>query len=112
MGVLIAAFAGINGPSYLTGDKITSAKPITFLWVETFPLGFYAPSLLPLLIAFVVSTVESIGDITATAEASQLSIEVCGERFDHFQLGLPLALDAHSAHTIMVIMYILQLLRC
>ena len=52
------------------------APPATFLWVETFPLGFYAPVLLPLLIAYLVSTVESIGDISATVEASELDVVV------------------------------------
>ena len=76
-GVVIAALAGINnGPKYLTGDNITAAPVITFLWVHTFPLGFYAPALLPFLLGFVVTVVENIGDVTATAEASNLDVTV------------------------------------
>jgi NCS2 family nucleobase:cation symporter-2 len=45
------------------------------LWVESFPLGFYGPAVLPLLVAFLVTTVESIGDIGATFEASELPLD-------------------------------------
>ena len=47
----------------------------TFLWVETFPIGFAPEALLPVLIGFVVSTVESIGDIKASCDASRLQID-------------------------------------
>lgn len=76
VGVIIAAIAGVDGPKYVTGEKIEAAPAATFLWVETFPIGFYAPALLPLAIAFIVTTVESIGDVTATIEASNLPVEV------------------------------------
>ena len=76
VGVIVAAIAGASGDAYITGDKVSAAPGITFLWVETFPLGFYAPAVLPLLIGFVVTTVESIGDITATVEASNLDVTV------------------------------------
>lgn len=76
VGYIIAAASKKDGLSYVTSDKISAAPAATFLWVETFNLGFYAPGLLPLLIAFVVTTVESIGDITATAEASRLPTDV------------------------------------
>lgn len=58
----------------MTGANIQNAPAITFLWVESFPIGFYAPAVLPLLVAFIVTTVESIGDIGATYEASQLAL--------------------------------------
>jgi xanthine/uracil permease len=76
VGILVAVFAGIGSDAYITGEKVEAAPVATFIWVETFPLGFYAPALLPLLIAYLVSTVESIGDITATAEASELDVVV------------------------------------
>eukprot|EP00270_Netrium_digitus_P004320 TRINITY_DN15358_c0_g1_i1.p1 TRINITY_DN15358_c0_g1~~TRINITY_DN15358_c0_g1_i1.p1 ORF type:complete len:618 (+),score=92.71 TRINITY_DN15358_c0_g1_i1:80-1933(+) len=57
---------------YVTGAKISEAKWITFLWVHTFPLGFYAPAVLPFCFGFLVSTMECIGDVTATTEASGL----------------------------------------
>jgi len=61
-----------NGLKYVTPAKIDSAPWGTFLWVETFPLTVYAPAVLPVLLAFVVSTAETVGDIGATAEASRL----------------------------------------
>ena len=76
VGVIIAGLAGISGDNYITGDKISNAPVATFLWVETFPLTFYAPALPPLLIAFIVTLVESLGDVTATMEASRESLEV------------------------------------
>lgn len=38
-GYLIAALSSHEGNDYVLGDKIRDAEPITFLWVETFPLG-------------------------------------------------------------------------
>lgn len=76
VGVIAAAFASIEGPSYLASDEVANAPSITFLWVETFKIGFYAPAVLPLLVAFVVTTVESVGDITATVEASEMDTKV------------------------------------
>ena len=64
----------------MTSEVISQAKWITFLWVRRFPLGFYGPAVLPILFAFMVTTMECIGDITATTEASHL--EPVGEVFD------------------------------
>eukprot|EP01047_Picozoa_sp_COSAG01_P028744 COSAG01_NODE_1942_length_8842_cov_5.900492_5_plen_546_part_00 len=60
---------------YVTSAKIDLAPAGTFLWVETFPLGFYGPAFFPLLIGVLVSTVESIGDIQASANASKIKEE-------------------------------------
>lgn len=60
---------------YVSAELIESADPVQFLWTTTFNLGFYAPAVIPLLIAYLVTTVESIGDISATFEASQLDTE-------------------------------------
>jgi uracil-xanthine permease len=65
---------------YVTGTQISEAKWITFLWVRRFKIGFYAPAVLPLLFAFMVTTMECIGDITATTEASHL--EPVGPKFE------------------------------
>jgi uracil-xanthine permease len=73
-GYLIAGVSNHEGADYVTGANIQNAPAITFLWVESFPIGFYAPAVLPLLVAFIVTTVESIGDIGATYEASQLAL--------------------------------------
>jgi NCS2 family nucleobase:cation symporter-2 len=65
---------------FVPDTKIENAEPITFAWVENFPIGFYGPAVLPLLIAFLVTTVETIGDLTATYEASEEDTE--SEEFD------------------------------
>ncbi len=57
---------------YVTNEKIEIAKSITFLWVENFPLGFYGPAVIPLLIAYLVTTVETVGDISAVYDVSEL----------------------------------------
>lgn len=78
-GYLVAGLSSYNnnGESldYVTQDIIESAPAITFLWVQTFPIGIYEPVILPMLIAFIVTTVETIGDIGATYEASELPLE-------------------------------------
>lgn len=65
---------------YIDKDLIAAAPVITFPWVKTFKLGFYAPAILPVLIAHTVSAVESIGDITATCDVSRVATE--GEEFE------------------------------
>lgn len=57
---------------YVTSANIVSADAITFLWTKTFPLGFYGPAVIPLLIAYLVTTVETVGDINAVYDASAL----------------------------------------
>lgn len=69
---------GVNNLKYVVSDNIKNADPITFLWTETFPLGFYAPAVVPLLIAYLVTTVETIGDISAVYEVSELDTESTG----------------------------------
>lgn len=53
---------------------------VTFLWTTTFPLKIYWPLIIPSIIAYVITAVESIGDISATEEASELFPE--GEEHD------------------------------
>lgn len=57
---------------YVTNSRIENAPGITFLWVKTFPLSVYAPAIIPVLLGFIITTVESVGDITASAEASRV----------------------------------------
>lgn len=52
----------------------SAAESITFLWVFTYPLTVYAPLILPSILAFIVTTVETIGDVTTTAEVSKLDV--------------------------------------
>lgn len=65
----------VAGPTgYISGASIKAAKPITFLWVHTFPLKIYAPAILPILAVYLSLMAEAIGDITATSEVSRLSV--------------------------------------
>ncbi|EPQ32156.1 uncharacterized protein PFL1_00353 [Pseudozyma flocculosa PF-1] len=71
----------VAGPlGYMSGADIKSAKAITFLWVETFPLKVYGPAVLPLLAVYVALMMEAIGDITATSEVSKVEVE--GPNYD------------------------------
>eukprot|EP00529_Nitzschia_sp_RCC80_P012811 CAMPEP_0113497718 /NCGR_PEP_ID=MMETSP0014_2-20120614/30776_1 /TAXON_ID=2857 /ORGANISM="Nitzschia sp." /LENGTH=611 /DNA_ID=CAMNT_0000391669 /DNA_START=94 /DNA_END=1929 /DNA_ORIENTATION=- /assembly_acc=CAM_ASM_000159 len=72
IGYIIAAVTNYNGLRYVTNDNIKAAPVITFLWVYTFPLSLYGPAVIPLVIGYLVTTVETVGDISATFEASQL----------------------------------------
>jgi len=79
-GYFVAGVSRAEGDKFVPDTKIESAEPITFAWVENFPIGFYGPAVLPLLIAFLVTSVETIGDLTATYEASEEDTE--SEEFD------------------------------
>lgn len=70
----------VDGNSYWTTDIMDNAPVITFLWTTTFPLKIYWPLIIPSIIAYVITAVESIGDISATEEASDLFPE--GEEHD------------------------------
>lgn len=74
---------------YVTGTQIANAHWATFLWVHVFPLKFYAPAVLPLLFALISATMECIGDVTATVEASHL--EPFGPSFEKSIKGAILA---------------------
>lgn len=79
LGLLIPLI--VAGPAgYISRTQIDAAKPITFLWVHTFPLKIYGPAILPLLAVYLSLMAEAIGDITASAEVSRLS--VTNEEFD------------------------------
>ncbi|CAB1115931.1 unnamed protein product [Ectocarpus sp. CCAP 1310/34] len=60
---------------------------ITFLWVFTYPLSVYPPLILPTILAFIVTTVETIGDVTTTAEVSRLNVD-SEEHFQRIRGGL------------------------
>jgi NCS2 family nucleobase:cation symporter-2 len=74
-GFMVAGLSDYRGQSYVTLDNIKNADAFTFLWMETFPLGFYPPAVIPLLIAYLVTTVETVGDISAVYEVSGLSTD-------------------------------------
>ncbi|KIS71635.1 putative purine permease [Mycosarcoma maydis] len=71
----------VAGPlGYMSSAPIESARPITFLWVETFQLRVYGPAVLPLLAVYISLMMECIGDVTATSEVSR--VEVDGVAYD------------------------------
>ncbi|KAK9845023.1 hypothetical protein WJX74_009785 [Apatococcus lobatus] len=74
-GYFIAAVTKYHGQSFISLDNIHVARSITFLWVHTFNIGFYWPAIMPFLVGFTITTVEAIGDISATEEASGLDTE-------------------------------------
>ena len=60
---------------YFNNYRIRNAPVFTFLWAETFPLGFAPEYFLPILIGFFVSTAETIGDVTSSCKYSKLETE-------------------------------------
>ena len=74
-GYMVAGLSNYNGMPYVDSSKIESAPPIDFLWTHWFGLGLYGPAVIPLLIAYIVTTVETVGDITATHEVSELNVK-------------------------------------
>ncbi|KAF8934410.1 hypothetical protein BGZ58_005725 [Dissophora ornata] len=75
VGMIVAVALG-----YTTSDSIKAAPAVTFLWTTTYKLSIYPPAVIPLLITYVLAMVESIGDITASCEVSQLTVE--GREFE------------------------------
>lgn len=71
---------GTELKKYVLETNIKNAPAIDFLWTETFKLGIYAPAIIPMLIAFLVTTVETVGDISAVFEASEEPTD--GEEFE------------------------------
>jgi NCS2 family nucleobase:cation symporter-2 len=70
IGCIVSAACG-----YFDRSSIDAARTASFIWVETFKLSVYGPAVLPMLIVYVVLCVETIGDLTATAEVSRLEVE-------------------------------------
>ncbi|GKZ20571.1 hypothetical protein AbraIFM66951_005896 [Aspergillus brasiliensis] len=75
VGCIVAAACG-----YFERSGIDAAPVASFIWVKTFPLSIYPPMILPLLAVYIVVMMESIGDITATCDVSQVAVE--GPTFD------------------------------
>lgn len=89
VGMIVAGATG-----YVDGSSIKTARSITFFWVETFPLSvdpyrlrlsklmqfvcnskIYAPAILPMLAVYIALTMEVMGDIVASSEASREPID-------------------------------------
>lgn len=71
-GYAIAALSSYEGDRFVTTDRMNSSPVFTFLWLETFPIGIHGPAIIPMLFAFVVTAMETFGDVTATEHASRL----------------------------------------
>lgn len=80
IGFVISAAATYEGKKFVTSAKIDAAPIFAFLWIKTFPIGFAAPLLLPVIICAMCLVVEVVGDVTATRAASRL--ETTGEEHD------------------------------
>jgi len=74
-GYFVAGVSNYEGLPYVDTSKIESAPVVDFLWTQWFGIGFYGPAVIPLLIAYIVTTVETIGDVTATHEVSELKTD-------------------------------------
>ncbi|RUS15460.1 NCS2 family nucleobase:cation symporter-2 [Endogone sp. FLAS-F59071] len=75
VGIIVSAATG-----YLDIASINAAPSATFLWVKTFPLSVYGPAVIPLLIVYLVSMIEAVGDVTASCDVSR--VEVDGPEFE------------------------------
>merc|ERR1711971_1247648 len=69
---LAAGTTDRNGDKYTGMDGVREAPAVTFLWTTTYPIGIYAPAIIPVLIGYTVSSIETFGDSSATAQASGL----------------------------------------
>lgn len=70
VGCIVAAACG-----YFDRSTIDEAPVVTFLWVHRFKLTVYGPIVLPMLAIYITLMMEAIGDVTATCDVSQLSVE-------------------------------------
>ncbi|CAE7762766.1 unnamed protein product, partial [Symbiodinium pilosum] len=61
----VSSYTSESGQSlaYVNSNKIDAAGAFTFLWTTTFNIGFYPPAFIPLVLGFVISAVETVGDI-------------------------------------------------
>mmetsp|Transcript_19329 Transcript_19329/g.36274 ORF Transcript_19329/g.36274 Transcript_19329/m.36274 type:complete len:653 (-) Transcript_19329:306-2264(-) len=73
----VSSYTSADGQSlpYVNGDKVEAAGMFTFIWTTTFNIGFYPPAFIPLLLGFVITAVETVGDIQASLDVSGLPIE-------------------------------------
>jgi len=74
-GYFVAGVSNYEGLPYVDTSKIEAAPVVDFLWTQWFGIGIYGPAIIPMLIAYIVTTVETIGDVTATHEVSELKTD-------------------------------------
>jgi len=60
---------------YVNDLKIENSGTFTFIWTTTFKIGFHPPAFIPLVIGFLVTSVETVGDIQASCDVSGLPLE-------------------------------------
>ncbi|KAL6749697.1 uric acid-xanthine permease [Haematococcus lacustris] len=73
-GYFIAAIIDVDGKRFVTSASFESAPAITFNWTKTFPLKFYGPAIIPLIVVAIITGIESVGDTAATIEASRMPV--------------------------------------
>ena len=61
-----------TGQSFVSFESIKQAPVATFLWTTTYNLGLYIPGILPMITVFITTSIECIGDTSATLEISQM----------------------------------------
>jgi NCS2 family nucleobase:cation symporter-2 len=59
-------------PGFPNTPKVEAAKWIEYPDPTKFKLGFYLPGLMPLLLGFLITTIETIGDVEASMDASMV----------------------------------------
>ncbi|GAB4815854.1 hypothetical protein N2152v2_002900 [Parachlorella kessleri] len=72
-GYFLAAVTRHDGKAFVTTQAMDAAPGITFLWTTTFPLSLYGAAVIPMCIVFTITSIETVGDVTATEEASFLN---------------------------------------
>jgi xanthine/uracil permease len=82
VGMIVAGATG-----YVDSSSIDRAPAVTFLWVKRFKLGVYGPAVLPSLAVYVVLAMEAIGDITASADLSRVSVDGVSHCYDPSEFG-------------------------
>ncbi|TPX37696.1 hypothetical protein SmJEL517_g00737 [Synchytrium microbalum] len=75
VGCVISAAAG-----YWDTSAITNAPALDFIWTHTYKLSIYGPAVIPYCFCYLILAVESIGDVTASADVT--GVAVVGEEYE------------------------------
>lgn len=55
LGYIVAAGTNYGGSKYVNSSAFDNAPAITFLWTTKFPLGFYPPAIIPMVIVAIIT---------------------------------------------------------